>query len=392
MTEIKTWKEAGFKIRKRQDRKKKPFQIYLGKVDGVRKFKHYKTLGDARAFCKRERIRLTNKGTQVLNISDRDRLDAVEARTLLGKVPLLEAVQFYLKYNPGEKAKTISELIPEYLTAPGKKGRNKSIKRRPDTVKGAQWRLAAFARAFGDNYLHEITESHILDWLDSNEWQGLNRKHYLANVSALYNFAIRRQYTSFDPTVRIEKPEIITSEPDILTPKQIESLLKAAVDQESTLVPRLAISFFAGLRPRELDRLQWENVSFENKLITVGKDIAKVQGHRRNVEMSKNLIAWLKPCRQESGNIWPYGSQTTLVRKRKKICEEAKVKMPYNAGRHAFASYHLAHHQNAALTAELMGHSNTNMLRNTYRNINTLDGKSITKTVAAKFWGILPKQ
>ena len=55
-------------------------------------------------------------------------------------------------------------------------------------------------------------------------------------------------------------------------------------------------------------------------------------------------------------------------------------------------SHHLAYYQNAALTAEQMGHSNTNMLRNTYRNINTIDGKSITKKVAGKFWEITPEE
>jgi integrase len=51
--------------------------------------------------------------------------------------------------------------------------------------------------------------------------------------------------------------------------------------------------------------------------------------------------------------------------------------------RHSFASYHLAHFQDAAATALQMGHTTTTMLFEHYREI-------VTREQAAKFWSIRP--
>lgn len=360
---------------------------------GQRERKCFATLEQAETFCEQKKIETKNKGTAAFDILDRDRLDIVAAREKLGTIPLMEAVEFYVLHHPTTGTITVKELIPEYLKAPGKRGKNKTIKRRPDSLKGAQWRLNAFARNFGDRNIHEITTQEIEKWLVSNDWDGLNRRHYLASVTALYNYAIRKKRVTLNPAASIEKPDIITGEPDIMTPKNIEKILNTAAKSESgrDLLPRLAISFFCGLRPRELDRLRWENVSLENRLITVGKDVAKIQGHRRTVEISNCLLAWLVTCRRTPGKVWPYGS-TTYNHKKKSLFAKTKVKLPYDAGRRCFASFHLAMHQNAALTAEMLGHPDATLLKKTYSNINTMDGRTITKKVAETFWSIRPQQ
>jgi integrase len=42
---------------------------------------------------------------------------------------------------------------------------------------------------------------------------------------------------------------------------------------------------------------------------------------------------------------------------------------PEDVLRHSFASYHLAKHRNAALTAELMGHKNARIIYAHYREV-----------------------
>ena len=56
---------------------------------------------------------------------------------------------------------------------------------------------------------------------------------------------------------------------------------------------------------------------------------------------------------------------------------------PHDVLRHCYASYHLARHENQDKTALQMGHRNTDVLFNHYRNL-------VTKTEARDFWGILP--
>lgn len=56
---------------------------------------------------------------------------------------------------------------------------------------------------------------------------------------------------------------------------------------------------------------------------------------------------------------------------------------PENALRHSFASYHLAHFKNAAALALEMGHTNSGMIFNHYREL--------VKPAAAKaYWNIRP--
>jgi len=57
--------------------------------------------------------------------------------------------------------------------------------------------------------------------------------------------------------------------------------------------------------------------------------------------------------------------------------------MPYNAGRHAFASYAYLKH-GAETTARWLGHSDSDLLLTTYKGL-------VTQSEADKFWDIMPK-
>ena len=224
----------------------------------------------------------------------------------------------------------------------------------------------------------------------------------------MFGYAVRKKYVAMNPADSIELPSASSSEPVIMTAGDVAKYLHAIETAQKTtvnkatgieyrtdcadLLPREAIAFFCGLRPEELSRLDWRNVSLENRLITVGGDVAKVQGHRRNVEMPDNLPAWLRPYVRESGPVWPYTSPTTLNRKRRMARTAAGIDVPDNAGRHAFASYHLAAHENAPKTAEAMGHADTKLLKNTYRNITASDGRPITKAAGEAYFKIMPKR
>jgi hypothetical protein len=66
------------------------------------------------------------------------------------------------------------------------------------------------------------------------------------------------------------------------------------------LIPWLTMGLFAGIRPDETLRLDWEEIDFEGRQIDLPAKKAKGRT-RRIIPMEDNLIAWLKPCRPESG-------------------------------------------------------------------------------------------
>src|SRR5205823_14347815 len=80
---------------------------------------------------------------------------------------------------------------------------------------------------------------------------------------------------------------------EIYTPKEMRALLSAA---GPLMVPFLAISGFAGLRSKELERLDWAEVQMERGFIELKRSKTKT-GQRRLVPVPilPNLAQWLVP-------------------------------------------------------------------------------------------------
>jgi len=155
--------------------------------------------------------------------------------------------------------------------------------------------------------------------------------------------------------------------------------LLTAADDDTLL--GLAISFFAGLRRSEIERLDWSEIDFEENHIEIKAGKAKT-AQRRFVPISANLKKWLTPLAKHEGNvvktpaIWRIGIETAR--------SDAKLKeWPHNAGRHSFASYHLAHNQDAGALASALGHPNPSMLFGHYRAL-------VTAKAAKTYWSIKP--
>jgi len=371
---------------------------------GQRERKRFTEIDHAKVWIDQKIIETENQGKAAFGLADADRVDVAEARKWLPEGTRLSTVfDFWKTHHPQGEQKTVAEIVDAFLSSDtGRRGK-RTVNRRESTSENHVKRLSRMATThpdtchcfrctFGHCMAHEVTRADIEHWLASNGWHGRNRDHYLRSVKAMFNAAIRKGQLSTSPAEKIETVEHHAEEAVIMTVKDVSKYLNAIDAEEPDLLAREAIGFFCGLRPTELTRLDWRNVSIENKLITVTKDVAKIQGHRRNVTMPDCLVAWLAPYAQDVGKVWDYKSTTTLHRKRTAAREAAGVDVPQNAARHAFASYHLAGEGNAPATAELMGHSDIKLLRDTYRNIVDAAGKPITEAMGQKYFKITPKR
>jgi Phage integrase family. len=92
------------------------------------------------------------------------------------------------------------------------------------------------------------------------------------------------------------------------------------------------------------------------------------------------LREWLLPVRKHSGNVTPdnFPKQFDAARVAAGIHE-----WPDNALRHSFASYHLAHFKDAAALALEMGHTDSGMIFNHYRQL-------VRPKEAERYWQIEP--
>lgn len=366
-----------FTIRYRPDRKA-CWQLAYPKKDGIRKFKHFETLELAKGEVDLKCAEVERIGAQSWQLSDKQRADALEAEKILaGKTSLVEVARYYMKHeHPAGLAVKVSDLVEQYIQS------MVAEKAREHSIKGFGWRARAFCRAHGQDPIHRISRADIVAWLDANGWQGLNRRHYIATIRALFNFAIGKEMLEVNPADKIELPAFESKEPVILSTTDIRTLLHKAEETEPAIVPALAVSFFAGVRPVELVRLDWSAVHLDGAepVIHIGADVAKKR-HRRNVDISANLAAWLVAYRKPEGHV-----MLTLSNYRRHLARLIKatgIKIPYNAGRHAFSSYAYVKH-GAETTARWLGHADGNLLLTTYKGL-------VTQSEADKFWSIKPK-
>lgn len=366
----------GFTIRYRPDRKA-CWQLAYPKKHGVRSFKHFKTLEAAKGEVDLKAAEVEQIGAQSWQLSDRNRHDAVEAMKLLaGKVSLAEAARYYMKHeHPAGLVAKVSELAEQYRAA------MIARKARQHSITGFHWRVQSFCRAYGNDPVNRISQTDIESWLDQNGWQGLNRRHYIATIRALFNFAITKELLDANPANKIDLPAVESKEPVIMPPDQIRTLLHAAEQQEPAIVSALAIAFFAGLRPVESARLKWQAVQLAGSepVIHVSAEIAKKR-HRRNIDISPNLAVWLAAYHKEQGRVML--TLSNFRRHLRRLEKETGIKLPYNAGRHAFASYAYVTH-GAEKTARWLGHADADLLLTTYKGL-------VTQSAADSFWSIKP--
>ncbi len=167
------------------------------------------------------------------------------------------------------------------------------------------------------------------------------------------------------------------TEVEAYTVDEVSSIMAAAMNHKvyACVTPSFAVGLFAGLRPTEAIGLDWKDVCFKTKRIRVSPETAK-RRRSRLVDISENLIEWLKPHAQDSGKI--ISSIMTYRRAKEAIFKDAEVKSINDGFRHSFGTYHLALHEDANKTANQMGHrGNTDLVFSHYRKlVPKEDGKA----------------
>jgi integrase len=119
--------------------------------------------------------------------------------------------------------------------------------------------------------------------------------------------------------------------PEILTIGEIRRLVEIAFAQKHEWRHVWALALLTGMRNGELHALQWSDIDWENKLITVARSYncrskkvgSTKAGDWRDVPMSQDCVRLLLELRQSTGNEtyilprlyrWDYGIQAVTLR------------------------------------------------------------------------------
>ncbi|MGH8094503.1 MAG: tyrosine-type recombinase/integrase [Chthoniobacterales bacterium] len=327
---------------------------------GNRKRTFFETKEQATDFARLKNEELKRTGIEGASLPTKLRVEAKECAEQLreyGKT-LRDATEFFVRHlRASEKSCTAAQLVAELLMAKKADGAS-----RPHLA-DIRSRLNKFANKFDGQTVATITGAEIDDWLRSLGVAPATRNHYRRLLVLMFNFAMRRGYTTGNPAEKTEKVKERHDRPGILKIAEAARLLENATP---AVLPYVAIGLFAGLRRAELERLDWSEVDFESGLIEVTAENSKT-ARRRFVTMQPNLREWLMPLRKHRGNVVPQENFRQLFEGAREAAGIAE--WPDNALRHSFASYHLAHFRDAKSLALEMGHMNSGTTFAHYRQL-----------------------
>lgn len=137
--------------------------------------------------------------------------------------------------------------------------------------------------------LHEVTERHVAEWLETFSYRSAARQTYFHGLASLFSFALRHGHIPRDPTAHIQVSAPETKEPRALTVEQYEAVKAAAYRHAAVRGYTVELLYYTGGRIGEICTLTWDAVRPEGLLLSKtkgGKErtVPWTPGLRRAVE------------------------------------------------------------------------------------------------------------
>ena len=294
------------------------------------------------------------------------RLEVLELLRLIASL-LFEAIEEFIASRPKShtagrncgrvRSKEVAQIVAELLIAKESDGLSK---RYIETVRS---HVQRFARAFRTE-ISSIKACEIERWLRNQNIGPRARNNIRGSIVTLFHFARKHGYLPKGETTEadeVSKAKDRGGKIGLLKPEDLARVLENAPRHIRLF---LALGAFAGMRSSEVLRLEWRDVNFERRFITVAPEKAKT-ATRRLVPILPNLALWLTPYQAASGLLFKTRRDADRAIAFAKAC---KVNWPNNALRHSYATYRLATTANAARVALEMGTSPQKLMRN-YREL-----------------------
>ncbi|MCF8131342.1 MAG: site-specific integrase [Deltaproteobacteria bacterium] len=376
----------GYRIKVEQTETGKIFKASLGKKSGKYLRKQDKKLQVVRNWIHEKRIEIERKGYASLNFTDQQKTDAVEALNLLKEfgANLRTAANFYAKHHKKvDHDNGVEHLIIRYLKEQAQRVENGTL--RPRTYEDTVKRLKPLREELGNRAIDVVDAEDIKQLLSGYKPQ--NAANYKRYTSMFFRWAVKKDLVQGNPVEKLDAIKLEDDAPEIYSPNQVKAIIKACTEKKDNREPRkemlpyFALAFFAGIRPEEICRLEWKDITLDEGIIHIRAAVSKTK-KARFLEMPANLRQWLAICPDREGLVFPW-SESSQKRWRAEVYKTASVPSIQDGARHSMATYYLALHT-IEETTELLGHSDKVLFRH-YKGL--IKGR---KKQAEKYFSIIP--
>lgn len=225
---------------------------------------------------------------------------------------------------------------------------------RPMYLRELGYGLGQFCIEYGDYDIATIEDEHLRSWLSTRKVAASTKETLQRRLSALFSWAVRRQYITSNPVERLESVRGEKDDPEIFSNDQCKALVDAARQLDPGMLVLLTLALFMGLRPEECRRLDPEAINLGQRTITVSSRAAKTR-NRRIVTMTEPAYRILVNYGQNEYKV-NWRKRFDVVRMKAGIERWPKDVLRHTAASHFFNIYGL----NKA--TEQLGHSADVML------------------------------
>lgn len=248
-----------------------------------------------------------------------------------------------------------------------------------NTVMAYQKDLSQYIGSLSNEGLSDpdkIKRENITDYMQRQKKNGLSASSICRSLAAIrmfHRFMARERIAKEDPTNLLETPKMWKRVPDVLTSKEIETMINVAFGRRAQEIRDHAILellYASGMRVSELADLKVENVNFEigyvrcigkgqkERIVPIGKkacEAVKKYLEKARGKMVKNTaISYLFVSRLgkriSRQSIWKV---IKFYAKKAKIQKQIKT----HTLRHSFATHLLEHGADLRSVQEMLGHS-----------------------------------
>ena len=232
-------------------------------------------------------------------------------------------------------------------------------------------RLIKTNSEFAKRNFSQLSVSECEAWLSCAFSTPSQQNKARSMLHALFEFAVRYNWCDKNPIKHIEKRRVIEREILPLKLSQIRRLIEVAKSECGGIcLPAVALLIYAGIRPREVRRLTWQDIDLQENTITV-RSLCSKTGGVRQVEIMpqlKRILLSYKPKPQQK--ICPVNWQ----RRWRKIRNHSgfRGRWVQDVLRHTYASFFAKRFKDLPRLQLNMGHSNQMLLCHRYINMRNI--------------------
>ena len=182
----------------------------------------------------------------------------------------------------------------------------------------------------------DVTKNHIQDLLKDIAGEQFTKKKYLQYLKNFFNWCIENGYITTNPTkgvkIKIKRKDIV-----IYTPDEVEKVLRLCEEKYPCLMGYFSLCVFAGLRPSEAERVEWNDVNFEGKKSRKGG--GKTGLRRFVLKDAETIWNWLNHIKTTRPNE-PLKPATNHIGLQTQFRRDLGLPWTQDVLRHSFGTYY----------------------------------------------------